>query len=86
MSLPKCVICAWTDTTTTPGWRYDSSDIQPALVITMGFIIGEDERYLKLSPTVTASSFADATVILKTSIVFRKAFKVEAVEKWLERN
>jgi hypothetical protein len=73
------------DTQTSLGWHNDPDVLGPATVITMGFVVGEDDRFLKLAPTISTNCFADPTVIIKSSILHRKTIKVDAIEKWLGR-
>jgi hypothetical protein len=81
--IPKFAVVVWVDVQTTLGWHADPSEIEPGTIITAGFVIGEDEHYLKLAPTVTLNCFADGTVILKNNVVFRSNVRLDKLEKWM---
>jgi hypothetical protein len=81
---PTFTIVVWLDTISRLGWFKDSEKLLPAMVITVGFLVGEDEKMIHVAASFSGESAADVTTILKAIVIKRKDFHLGWLTKWLK--
>lgn len=75
----KVVLIEWVDTSTTSGWisRHEGSNVER--VSSIGFLVHEDERVVKIAGSLANSgNMADVTTIPKVLITKRKTLQLTA--------
>ncbi len=75
----RLVIVRWQDHFNRSGWHdADSPDLEPLIIETVGWVVGESDEMISLSPTITQNGRTDfSESILKCAIeeVWEVSFK-----------
>ncbi len=66
----------WIDTATTWGWREGYKDTAPEPVETVGFLLSETDKFIRLAmSTGEGNMFSEVTCIPRVNIVKRRKLK-----------
>jgi hypothetical protein len=81
---PTFTVIIWLDTVSRLGWFSDLSKLMPAMVISIGFLVAEDDKMIHIAASWSGATPADITTILKAIVIKRKDFHLGWLAKWLK--